>query len=70
MLGAFAEDLNVNKYEVKREHLGEKYYVEGEIREANPANVKHLVDKGILVEHVEDAKPKATKNTVKQAKPE
>lgn len=60
----------MTEYDVKREHYGDKYYQTGDKRTANPADVKHLVDKGILVEHTEDAKPKATKTTAKQAKQE
>ena len=57
-------------YDVKREHYGDKYYLTGEQREANPAEVKHLVDKGVLVESVKEDKPKTTKTTPKQVKPE
>lgn len=60
----------MTKYDVKREHYGDKYYQTGEQREANPADVKHLVDKGVLVESAEEPKPKTTKTTAKQAKPE
>lgn len=58
------------EYDVQREHYGDKYYVTGDTREANPAEVKHLVDKGVLVESVKEAKPKTTKTTPKQVKPE
>ena len=58
------------EYDVQREHYGDKYYVTGDKREANPADVKHLVDKGVLIESAEDPKPKNTKTTAKQAKPE
>ena len=57
-------------YDLKREHYGDKYYLTGEQREANPAEVKHLVDKGVLVESVKEDKPKTTKTTPKQVKPE
>ena len=57
-------------YDVKREHYGDKYYQTGEQREANPADVKHLVDKGVLVEFVKDEKAKITKTTPKRVKPE
>lgn len=53
------------KYDVQREHYGDKYYVTGDTREANPAEVKHLVDKGILVESAKEEKPKTTKTTPK-----
>lgn len=55
-------------YTVKREHYGDKFYRTGEQREANPADVKHLVAKGVLVEMVEETKPKATKTPAKQVK--
>lgn len=58
------------KYDVKREHYGDKYYRTGDKREANPLDVKHLVDKGILIEPIEIMKPKITKTTPKQVKPE
>lgn len=57
-------------YDVKREHYGDKYYQTGEQRKANPADVKHLVDKGVLVEFVKEEKAKTTKTSPKQVKPE
>lgn len=60
----------MTEYDVKREHYGDNYYQTGDKRTANPADVKHLVDKGVLVESVEEPKPKTTKTTAKQAKPE
>lgn len=60
----------MTEYDVKREHYGDKYYQTGDKRTANPVDVKHLVDKGILVESKEELKPKTTKTTAKQAKPE
>ena len=60
----------MTEYDVKREHYGDKYYQTGDKRTANPADVKHLVDNGVLVESVEESKPKTTKTPAKQAKPE
>ncbi|MDH2664730.1 Uncharacterised protein [Acinetobacter baumannii] len=60
----------MTEYDVKREHYGDKYYQTGDKRTANPADVKHLVDKGVLVESAEKSKPKTTKTPAKQAKPE
>lgn len=60
----------MTEYDVKREHYGDKYYQTGDKRTANPADVKHLVDKGVLVESVEEPKTKITKTPAKQAKPE
>lgn len=37
------------EYTVKRSHQGDKWYDEGDTREANPADVGHLVQKGVLV---------------------
>ncbi|KXZ65955.1 hypothetical protein AVENLUH5627_02685 [Acinetobacter venetianus] len=54
------------KYEVKREHFGDKFYKSGDTREADPVSVKHLVDKGVLVEYQE----KKTVKTSKQVKSE
>ena len=53
------------KYEVKREHFGDKFYKSGDTREADPVSVKHLVDKGVLVEYQEEKKPVKTSKQVK-----
>ncbi|MDX1127455.1 hypothetical protein GOL24_24665 [Sinorhizobium medicae] len=37
-------------YQVLRQHLGDKQYMPGDTREANPSDVKHLVDAGVLKE--------------------
>ena len=60
----------MTEYDVKREHYGDKYYQTGDKRTANPADVKHLVEKGVLVESTEESKPKTTKTPAKQAKSE
>lgn len=60
----------MTEYDVKREHYGDKYYATGDKRTANPADVKHLIDKGVLVESAEESKPKTTKTPAKQAKSE
>lgn len=52
------------KFEVKREHFGDKFYKSGDTREADPVSVKHLVDKGVLVEYKEK-KPVKTSKQVK-----
>lgn len=36
------------EYLVKREHIGDKLYVPGDTREAEPADVAHLVRLGVL----------------------
>lgn len=43
------------EYIVKRAHLGDKPYSEGETRTAEPHAVRHLVERGILVEKAEPA---------------
>ncbi|WP_171494889.1 hypothetical protein [Acinetobacter soli] len=48
------------KYLVQREHYGDKDYKTGDIREADPSTVKHLVDKEILAEY-QEPEDKATK---------
>ena len=60
----------MTEYDVKREHYGDKYYQTGDKRTANPADVKHLINKGVLVESTEESKPKTTKTPAKQAKSE
>ena len=60
----------MTEYDVKREHYGDKYYQTGDKRTANPADVKHLIDKGVLVESTKESKPKTTKTPAKQAKSE
>lgn len=42
-------------YDVVRQHLGDRMYVPGDKRQANPAEVSHLVSAGVLAE------PAATK---------
>lgn len=37
------------KFKVIREHLGDKFYRSGDVREANERDVKHLIKKGVLV---------------------
>lgn len=53
------------KYKVKREHFSDKFYKSGDTREADPILVKHLVDKGVLVEYQEEKKPVKTNKQVK-----
>ena len=44
------------KYLVKRVHLGDRMYQEGEEREANPNDVQHLLNKGVLAEFLDENK--------------
>lgn len=48
-------------YDVLREHLGDRMYVKGETREAEPARVSHLVKAGVLREAAPDAEKVAPK---------
>lgn len=43
------------KYIVKRQHLGDRLYAAGEIRDADPNDVGHLVAAGVLSEPDEKA---------------
>ena len=36
------------KYDVLRRHIGDKFYEEGDEREANESDVVHLVKSGVL----------------------
>ena len=44
-------------YKVTRAHLGDKPYARGETRTADPRKVKHLVERGVLVDAGEKAAP-------------
>lgn len=41
------------KYTVLRQHTGDKDYLPGDVREADPSIVAHLVDRGVLALKVE-----------------
>lgn len=38
------------QYVVKRQHFGDKQYYAGDVREADPRDVAHLIKSGVLVE--------------------
>lgn len=38
------------QYVVKRQHFGDKQYYAGDVREAEPRDVAHLIKSGVLVE--------------------
>lgn len=38
----------MQSYRVKREHIGDKDYSVGDVRNANAQDVAHLVDSGVL----------------------
>lgn len=44
----------MKKYRVLREHLGDRHYAEGHMREAEAVHVTHLVQNGILKEMTEE----------------
>lgn len=48
----------IMKYEVKRQHFGDRMYEPGDEREADANEVQHLVANGVLVEARPPAKPK------------
>lgn len=41
------------KYQVMRQHLGDRLYIKGDVRDAREQDVAHLVRAGVLVEKVE-----------------
>jgi hypothetical protein len=41
-------------YDVLVQHEGDRHYARGDTREALPADVKHLVDAGVLVERTDE----------------
>lgn len=47
------------KYKVLRRHQGDRFYEEGEVREARAGDVAHLVDRGVLAKDEPAAKNKA-----------
>lgn len=44
----------MRKYRVLREHLGDKPYAEGHVRDADEVHVTHLVRAGVLKEMTDD----------------
>lgn len=57
------------KYLVKRVHFGDRMYEEGDEREANPSDVQHLINKGVLAEITEEDKDtKQVKTTQRSTK--
>lgn len=50
-------------YEVMREHLGDRQYVKGDMRELEASDAKHLVESGVL-------KPAGGEDLVERAKAE
>lgn len=54
------------KYLVTRAHQGDKWYAEGDTREADERDVRHLIERGILVE--QKAEPKVKNKAVRAPK--
>jgi len=50
------------EYKVKRQHLGDRLYLENEIRTANHADVDHLVANGVLTPIETEKKEKKRKS--------
>lgn len=53
------------QFEVMRQHLGDRFYNEGDIREANEQDVMHLIKNGVLrkkivVDKAEQVPPNVT----------
>lgn len=57
----------MKNYTVLRQHLGDKMYMPGDVRKAEPSDVTHLVKSGVLVEGDGAKAEKPTQN--KAAKP-
>lgn len=55
------------KYIVSRPHQGDKWYAQGEMREAKEADVAHLVTSGVLKAAPPEAK---SESVVQQSAPE
>lgn len=55
-------------YTVIRQHYGDKQYMPNDTREANPSDVKHLVDAGVLKE-VKTKAESAQANKAEKAAP-
>ena len=56
------------KFNVIRQHYGDKMYSPGDTREASESEVKHLVDAGVL-ERVAEKAEKAPVNKAEKAAP-
>lgn len=56
------------EYKVERDHLGDKPYVKGEMRHAEPSDVAHLLRLGVLIEVKVNNPPKIKTNTPKTSK--
>lgn len=56
-------------YDVLRQHYGDKQYLKGDTRQADPAEVKHLVDAGVLRETKPEKADKSAANKAETASP-
>lgn len=52
-------------YDVTRQHLGDRLYLPGDQRQADPISVGHLVNKGVLVLRDEKAQRPVDNKAVK-----
>ncbi|ODA67668.1 hypothetical protein A7A08_01703 [Methyloligella halotolerans] len=57
------------KFRVEREHIGDRSYKVGDIREANESTVAHLVKGGVLSKTGGKAEPSAPKNKALKSAP-
>ncbi|WP_171258389.1 hypothetical protein [Acinetobacter pittii] len=58
----------MKEYEVLRPHFGDKDYKEGDIRTADPNDVRHLIENKVLREYetkIETQKPTGRRNNPK-----
>ncbi|NSL20561.1 hypothetical protein [Agrobacterium tumefaciens] len=54
-------------YDVLRQHLGDKMYMPGDIREVAPGDVQHLIDNGVLREAKAKSEPTPSNKAEKAA---
>lgn len=54
------------KYDVQREHYGDRFYRQGEVREADASSVTHLVRAGILTKAAGKKAEKTPENKAAQ----
>lgn len=57
------------KFQVIRQHFGDRQYMPGDTREANEVDVKHLIDAGVLRKVREKAESAAPMNKAERRAP-
>ncbi len=63
------KETHMTTYRVLRQHFGDKHYAKGDTREAQAADVQHLVDAGVLAEAKAEKAEPAPKNKAVKAAP-